>query len=276
MNRLKTLVQNLFTRAGFNIYRSSSISGYSLYNDSEIALNNGLTRIGALIQFFAQSNLTAHLPVRQLIEIIRTSKSQLGQDILALSLVGLEKRGYFLEFGATNGLELSNTYILEKSFGWKGILCEPAVNWHEDLYLNRSSIIDTRCVYIKTNEQLDFLESRDGELSTLGDFVKSDSHERNIIRKYKVTTVTLEDLLIQHMAPKFIDFMSIDTEGSEYLILRDFCFEKYRFGLICVEHNNTENREKIFNLLTKNGYRRVYEEHSKWDDWYVGDTENKT
>ena len=64
---------------------------------------------------------------------------------------------------------------------------------------------------------------------------------------------------------------SIDTEGSEFEILKDFDFQKYHIDIITVEHNFTEMREKIFNLLIFKGYRRVFIEHSDVDDWYVHD-----
>jgi FkbM family methyltransferase len=159
--------------------------------------------------------------------------------------------------------------MLEKKFGWKGILCEPANIWHKALFSNRDSIIDTRCVYKSTGEQLDFLEATTSHLSTIEDFATSDSHRRKVKETYKVTTVTLGDLLTTHKAPNFIDFISIDTEGSEYIILRDFDFQKYQFGLICIEHNFSENRGKIFDLLSSKGYKRVFEDFSAWDDWYV-------
>ncbi len=60
-------------------------------------------------------------------------RSQLGQDIFALAANKFKRGGYFVEFGATNGIDLSNTYALEKEYGWKGILSEPATVWHEDL-----------------------------------------------------------------------------------------------------------------------------------------------
>jgi hypothetical protein len=95
-----------------------------------------------------------------------------------------------------------------------------------------------------------------------------------LIRKkaasYEVETVTLEDLLSTHKAPSYIEFLSIDTEGSEYEILSAFDFARYSFGLICVEHNFTNNREKIRELLTANGYSQVLHEYSAFDDWYVG------
>lgn len=175
-----------------------------------------------------------------------------------------------MEFGATNGIDLSNTYLLEKDFGWKGVLCEPAKEWHEKLKRNRSCVIDTRCVYSSTGPRIQFTEASIGELSTISEYMKSDANHdiRKKANVYDVETVTLMDLLSDHQAPSFIDFLSIDTEGSEYEILKEFDFSKYSFGVICVEHNFTENRERISNLLTRNGYSQVFGEYSEWDDWY--------
>jgi hypothetical protein len=58
---------------------------------------------------------------------LRDSKSQLGQDIFALFTSNFKTGGTFLEIGAADGITLSNSYILEKYFGWTGVLCEPAI-----------------------------------------------------------------------------------------------------------------------------------------------------
>ena len=73
-------------------------------------------------------------------------KSQLNQDLIALIVNNFKQKGYFVEFGATNGFDLSNTYLLEKNFYWNGILAEPMPRWHKDLKKNRNCVIDKRCV----------------------------------------------------------------------------------------------------------------------------------
>ena len=76
-------------------------------------------------------------------------------------------------------------------------------------------------------------------------------------------------ILDKYNAPEIIDYLSIDTEGSEFEILKNFDFGKYKFNVITCEHNFTPVREKIFKLLSENGYLRKYSDLSKWDDWYV-------
>src|SRR5215469_6822664 len=65
------------------------------------------------------------------------SKAQLFQDLWVLYELGEDVRGgYFVEIGATDGEFLSNTFLLEKHFDWKGALCEPNPVWHPALYRN--------------------------------------------------------------------------------------------------------------------------------------------
>ena len=206
--------------------------------------------------------------------LIRQSKSQLGQDLLGLSISGLDKPGFFVEFGASDGVALSNSYILEKNFGWSGILCEPSTGWHEALKQNRSCVIDTRCVYFVSGRKISFSENYLGELSAITAYAEPNASGilKRTTSSYEVETVSLLDLLIEHNAPKFVDFLSIDTEGSEFEILKNFDFQSYRFGAICVEHNFGDTREKINELLLAKGYIQAHADLSGFDDWYVQDT----
>lgn len=200
------------------------------------------------------------------------SKSQLLQDLFALHVLKEKPAGYFVEFGATNGVTLSNTHILEKRFGWSGVLAEPARCWTNALRTNRNCAIDLRCVWTKTGEKLVFLEASDAELSTIQPFAGRDAHADNRLNseKYEVETVSLTDLLLAHDAPHRIDYLSIDTEGSEYMILSHFDFDAFDIQVLTIEHNYAQpDREQIRLLMSSKGYERVLEKFSQWDDWYV-------
>ena len=208
-----------------------------------------------------------------IIEAGLSSTSQLGQDLFALSQTGFKRNGFFVEFGATNGVDLSNSLLLEKNFGWDGILVEPSKTWQPSLKMNRKVTFDFSCIWNKSGIELDFNETDAAQLSTIDSYSNLDFHAelRESGRKYRVQTLSLNDLLEKHSAPRIIDYLSIDTEGSEFEILEAVDFEKWKFRLITCEHNYTPNRSKIEELLYQNGYKRVLTEISKFDDWYVLD-----
>jgi FkbM family methyltransferase len=203
---------------------------------------------------------------------LRMGSAQLFQDLFALYELNSMKGGYFVEFGATDGKNINNTWTLEKHFAWTGVLAEPAKGWLKQLQQNRTCVIDTRCVWSRTGEQLQFNEvAAAGELSTIEQYTSHDSwaKDRQKGERYTVNTVTLNDLLEQHKAPPTIHYMSVDTEGSEYEILKEFDFSSWDVQVWTIEHAYTERRQAIYELLTSKGYRRKFEQFSRWDDWYV-------
>ena len=219
-----------------------------------------------LLLTFPPSNLN------KLISLIPQSKSQITQDLFVISESNFKKNGFFVEFGATDGINFSNTYMLEKEFNWNGILVEPAKVWWKELLKNRPNVVtESLCVWKESNVNIEFNEAKSSQISTIDLYTNSDLHGslRKGGKKYLVKTITLMDLLQKHNAPKIIDYLSIDTEGSEFEILNTIDFKKYTFKIITCEHNYTESKERVFNLLTKNGYIRKYENLSNYDDWYV-------
>lgn len=201
------------------------------------------------------------------------SQSQNYQDVWAL----WETRKnytmkFFVEFGATNGKTSSNSYLLEHNYGWSGILAEPNPVWHEELHKNRSCNITDKCVFTESGKTLEFLMADAADLSTIKGFGRDDEFktEREKSKTITVETISLYDLLEEYRAPEVIDYMSVDTEGSEYGILNAFFQknDKYDVRCISVEHNFTM-RDKLFELMSANGYKRKFIEISRWDDFYV-------
>jgi len=207
----------------------------------------------------------------ELIDLLPLSKSQLRQDIWALANSHMKTGGYFVEFGAADGILHSNSFLLESKFGWSGILAEPGRIWAADLNKNRSCNLDFRCVWSVSGEKIRFLETKSAELSTIQQFGDKDLHsaQRKNGKTYEVEIVSLNDLLTAHKAPRQIDFMSIDTEGSELSILQNFDFDQWSVQSFAVEHNFNEDLVKIKDLLESNGYQQVLSGWSDFDAWFI-------
>jgi len=207
-------------------------------------------------------------------ELISNSKSsELHQDVLVLLLTNFQQGLYFVEFGAADGFNLSNTFLLEEKFSWQGILAEPAKIFGEDLKRNRpNSNISLDCVWSDSHSELIFNETPDAPFfSTLYEYRNSDLHHnlRKQSKRYKVKTISINDLLTKFNAPNHINYLSIDTEGSEYKILNSLDWNRYSFDVITCEHNYSSQREDILRLLTNNGYKRIFEFLSLYEDWYI-------
>ena len=198
------------------------------------------------------------------------SQAQLFQDLWTLFESRAKRGGYFVEFGALDGDTLSNTVLLERGYGWNGILAEPNPKYWDALKRNRDAKISHACVWSKSGEKLPLLLA--DEFSTIESYKASDQHATTRETNQGVVeadTITLMDLLEECGAPREIDFMSVDTEGSEAEILGAFDFKKYAVRTLCVEHNFTPQRAVIEKLMAANGYTKRFETLSEWDDWYV-------
>jgi FkbM family methyltransferase len=198
------------------------------------------------------------------------SRAQLCQDLFVLIERSGKRAGYFVEVGAADGEHLSNTWLLEKRFGWRGILAEPNRAFLDTLRARRSARVDARAVWRSSGRQLPFLDVAElRELSTLKDFQAADHYAR-AGAEYLVETVSLNDLLAAHGAPSEIDYISIDTEGSELEILEGFDFERHRVHVFTIEHNFAPDRlARMTALLAARGYRRVLADYTRFDAWFV-------
>jgi FkbM family methyltransferase len=216
------------------------------------------------------------MPIRNICQFnniyicVYMSYSQIGQDLEVIKSYNNKENGFFIEIGASDGIKFSNTYLLETQYKWNGICCEPIPNKFEQLVKNRpNSICYDKAVYNNSGLTLNFdIANNFDMLSGISDHI--DCH-KSLVNNNKdviqVQTISLLDLLNNANAPSFIEYMSLDTEGSEFEILKNFDFEKYTFGLIDVEHNYIEpRRTEIKNLLLSKGY--IYKGENICDDMY--------
>jgi FkbM family methyltransferase len=263
---MSNLLQRVASGAGRRLVRATSGSGWYQVSAWELVTGRAAGVEPAIGEY---EDLLAYCTAH-----VGSSSAQLCQDLWVLWETGGKREGFFAEFGATNGRDLSNTWLLEDEYGWSGILAEPFTGWHAQLAANRRARIDHRCVWKQSGQQLQFVIAPDMpeyggvEARAFDDVnaaVRSQSGERVVVQ-----TVTLNDLLREHAAPAHIDYLSIDTEGSELDILQVFDFDSYRVDLISVEHSfNEAKRQAIRALLQGHGYVQRFSRFSRWDDWYA-------
>jgi len=202
---------------------------------------------------------------------------QTKQDRFVLQLLAGMREGFFLDSGAADGVTESNTFLLEASFDWKGICVEPNEVFFASLVQNRRSRCVNCCLYDREG-RVDFLE----DANVIGGIL--DEYHPSHLRRARVApgvsldangmpqTVskaarTVRSILQECNAPSVIDYWSLDTEGSEFSILKSFPFDEYSFRVLTVEHNWLPVRKQIREFLENRGYRRI--KSLRNDDCYV-------
>lgn len=194
------------------------------------------------------------------------SYSQLGQDVHAATMFKDAKAPYFIDIGAHDGTTLSNTYLLEK-LGWKGICVEPNPILYKRLKaIRKKSHCCKAALFSESGKTFTFRKA--DLLGGIEDYLDTYKTETEKAETFTVQTKTLTDILRECNAPKFIQFMSLDTEGTELEILKGTDFDRYKFGLISVEHNYQEPRRSEMKVyLSSKGYKRLRK--NEWDDDYI-------
>jgi hypothetical protein len=191
----------------------------------------------------------------------KISKSQVFQDLFAYFFSNCKKKGTFIEIGGGNGVDLSNTYVLEKTFKWTGVICEPDNRLHTNILSKRKCFLETAPITNFSNKIFYFNDK--------GTYNSYTSSTYNSSAK-KLKSLSLNNLIKKYQLTKNIDYISIDTEGNELDIIKNFNFNKYNVKIFTIEHNFKKNvRENIHKLLKKNNYQRVFKYISYMDDWYI-------
>jgi FkbM family methyltransferase len=192
---------------------------------------------------------------------LSTSFSQYGEDLLIWKYFGEKKTGIFVEVGANDPEENSNTLLLERN-GWTGILVEPQSTCCERLRQARpkAKLFQVACGSPQQRGKV-FLQLK-GQTSKL---VSPASTDLSATRHEEVQLITLDEVLEQAGNPR-IDFLSIDVEGNDLEVLRGFDIPKHRPPLIVIE-DDYQSRLEIYRYLKQQGYRLVKRTGS--NNWYI-------
>ncbi len=190
-----------------------------------------------------------------IIPIMDIFYSQQGEDIYVYRnfINKIAPDGIFVELGAMDGLTYSNTKFFEDVLKFSGTLIEPTQQY-ESLVKNRPGC---KCYNVAVNykkEMVKFL----GNYATAGLVDTMNSKFRHFwhqgANEYYVNGEPICDIL-QKSNIQYIDFLSIDVEGGEQVVLEtlDFSVPIY---VVCIEldGHNPDKDEICRFILKKNGF----------------------
>lgn len=186
--------------------------------------------------------------------------SQSGQDqFLATHVFAGQRNGVFVDVGSYNGVEGSNTLHFEKFLNWTGLCIEPDPTQFEKLKLVRYCPCIQTCIADK-NGTAKFLRVDKG-LTMMGGLVDH-MNPGNIQMVQRGSASSIVELSVRRLDGVLaeygigtIDYLSIDTEGSELSILRTLDLSALRVRVVSVENNL--NGPDIPEYMRSKGYNRI-------------------
>jgi FkbM family methyltransferase len=168
--------------------------------------------------------------------------------------------GFFVEAGANDGFEQSNTYRLERLRGWRGVLVEPVPHLYREAVLERPGATVFHCALVPFGHPEDEVELQYGGLMTIVAGQRgSEQADTEYVStafllgledpfSFRVPARPLSDLLDEAQAPE-IDFMSLDVEGFEPQVLRGLDLERHAPRLLLVEAHGAAARAAVEAVL---------------------------
>jgi hypothetical protein len=194
-------------------------------------------------------------------------RAQYGQDRFVIELLGGKRGGYFFDVGASNGIDTSNTLLLEREFGWTGLCVEANLRFYQQLARDRRCRTLNACLYDRVAD-VEFLEAAGTLGGVLDDFTAPQMAWAVKIRGLPLDgdgrpplvakrSMTVQAALDLAGAPPVIDYWSLDVEGAELKLLQSFPFGRYAFDVLTVEHNRRAARAAIREFLEPRGYERI-------------------
>lgn len=194
--------------------------------------------------------------------------SHIGQDQWVIETLCHRRDGYFLDFGAFDGVTASNTLALERDLGWKGISVEANPTYYPALCESRSTICINAALWPISRESVEMVDAHG--LSSLRQYMDVDGNqparENASSGFFSIDTINPTELLQRFKAPARIEYMSLDVEGCELDVLQAIDFSTYQIAMMTVEHSEFPARQDAIRaFLQPLGYK-VFRRY--YDDWF--------
>jgi hypothetical protein len=199
--------------------------------------------------------------------------SQFSQDKFVLFCLDMQQGGTFVEFGGADGLTHSNSALLESGFGWRGLLLEPNPFEFPLLKRNRPACNAVHAA-VKCSDADEMELVICGQLSAVRGFEPLDKHSAargssRIARRVRCVDLN-QAIDAAGLGSETLDYMSVDSEGSEFAILNRFDFGVGPRVLTLECNERAVDEAAIRLLMTKQGYREpVSQRLTDPDLWFV-------
>lgn len=180
-----------------------------------------------------------------------------------------KRNGVFVEAGAADGLSQSNTLLLERKYGWRGVLIEPIPGNFKKCAKYRDNSIVLNCLLSAFEQDGNFKTIIDGNLLSIVEEDNEESQNRNVesqhevissnklysASKYKIKGRSLSRVL-DELGIEEVDVLSLDVEGNEIEVLKGINFERHYIKVILVE---TKDIEMVAEVLSN-----TFNYYDKW------------
>lgn len=190
-----------------------------------------------------------------------TSHSQFGEDMAVRSLFGQKRQGTFIDIGAHHPIFYSNTYHFYLR-GWRGVNVDAIPGSMKIFKKIRGGDQNIEaCIGEKSGEQIQFFEFKEAAFSTFDSKMAEEAKGKGaeLRATHDLSTTSFEDLLSQvDLDPVNVDFLNIDIEGIDGLVLKSNDFSLFRPKVIAFEDHRFNWKDpassEILNHLENNGY----------------------
>lgn len=193
-------------------------------------------------------------------KLFRNSHSQFQEDLIIDKLLKYKENGFYVDIGANDPVELSNTIRFYRK-GWNGINVEPNVLVYNRLCEERKNDINLNIGIAQEKGEFDFYRINPDVLSTFDKQTADDfvAEGYKLVEVIKVSTLSLENLISTYATDKKIDFLSVDTEGIDLIVLKSNNWEKYRPTVVIVEID--KGGDEIIEYLNEKNYELKFKNH---------------
>jgi FkbM family methyltransferase len=151
-------------------------------------------------------------------------------DVLLAEAIGWSRGGTFIELGGNDGLQASNSFLLERELGWRGVLIEAIPELAAEAQRNRPEATVV-CAAASSSTRCEIIGM---EYEDLTSKVLAGANDLMVAT---TTISTVIDSVTQGNAP---DLLSIDVEGHELEVIAGIDLERHRPNWILVETDHPE------------------------------------